>query len=83
MAQMQLDPSHIMQVGMGFWPSKTWLPAVELELFTELGGYCRRAGRSLGVRDLEGDRVAGRRVVERGLRGGESSSWLSPSRSQA
>ena len=37
MEQAQLDPSHIMQVGMGFWPSKTVLSAVELELFTELG----------------------------------------------
>jgi hypothetical protein len=37
MSQAQLDPSHIMQVGMGFWPSKTVLSAVELELFTELG----------------------------------------------
>ncbi|TCC06482.1 methyltransferase [Kribbella soli] len=36
MAQTQLDPSHVMQVGMGFWPSKTLLSAVELELFTEL-----------------------------------------------
>ncbi len=33
---MDRDPSHIMQVGMGFWPSKTLLSAVELELFTEL-----------------------------------------------
>ena len=33
----QLDPGHIMQVGMGFWPSKTVLSAVELELFTLLG----------------------------------------------
>ena len=32
-----LDPSHIMQVGMGFWPSKTVLSAVELQLFTHLG----------------------------------------------
>lgn len=32
-----LDPSHIMQVGMGFWPSKTLLSAVELGLFTRLG----------------------------------------------
>jgi hypothetical protein len=37
MSQMELDPSHIMQVGMGFWPSKTVLSAVELELFTRLG----------------------------------------------
>jgi hypothetical protein len=34
---MEVDPSHIMQVGMGFWPSKTVLSAVELELFTHLG----------------------------------------------
>ena len=34
MSQAELDPSHIMQVGMGFWPSKTVLSAVELELFT-------------------------------------------------
>ena len=27
-----------MQVGMGFWGSKTLLSAVELELFTKLGG---------------------------------------------
>ena len=34
----QVDPGHIMQVGMGFWASKTLLSAVELELFTRLGG---------------------------------------------
>jgi hypothetical protein len=33
----QVDPSEIMQVGMGFWASKTLLSAVELELFTRLG----------------------------------------------
>jgi hypothetical protein len=32
-----LDPSLIMQVGMGFWPSKAVLSAVELGLFTTLG----------------------------------------------
>ena len=32
----ELDPSHIMQVGMGFFASKTLLSAVELGLFTEL-----------------------------------------------
>jgi hypothetical protein len=32
----QIDPSHIMQIGMGFWPSKTLLSAVELELFSKL-----------------------------------------------
>lgn len=33
----ELDPSHIMQVGMGFFASKTLLSAVELDLFTKLG----------------------------------------------
>ncbi len=37
MPQTHLDPEQIMHVGMGFWPSKTLLSAVELELFTELG----------------------------------------------
>lgn len=37
MSQEELDPSQIMQVGMGFWASKTLLSAVELELFTNLG----------------------------------------------
>jgi len=32
-----IEPSHIMQVGMGFWGSKALLSAVELELFTKLG----------------------------------------------
>jgi hypothetical protein len=32
----KLDPSHIMQVGLGFWASKTLLTAVKLELFTKL-----------------------------------------------
>jgi len=31
------DPSHIIQVGMGFWASKALLSAVELDLFTVLG----------------------------------------------
>ncbi len=32
----QVDPSKIMQVGMGFWASKTLLTAVKMELFTHL-----------------------------------------------
>jgi len=32
----QVDPSKIMQVGMGFWASKTVLTAVNLQLFTHL-----------------------------------------------
>ncbi|HEY0694591.1 MAG TPA: methyltransferase [Kribbella sp.] len=37
MSQEVLDPSHIMQVGVAFWASKTLLSAVELQLFTHLG----------------------------------------------
>jgi hypothetical protein len=33
----ELDPSHVMQVGMGFFASKALLSAVELGLFTALG----------------------------------------------
>jgi len=33
----QLNPSKIMQVGMGFWASKAFLTAVRFELFTLLG----------------------------------------------
>jgi precorrin-6B methylase 2 len=32
----KVDPSHIMQIGMGFWASKTLLTAVKLQLFTLL-----------------------------------------------
>src|SRR6185436_16933305 len=31
------SPARIMEVGMGFWPAKVLLSAVELGLFTELG----------------------------------------------
>ncbi|WP_448614217.1 methyltransferase [Modestobacter sp. URMC 112] len=37
MSNTQTDPSHIMQVGSGFWASKTLLSAVELQVFTLLG----------------------------------------------
>ena len=36
MAKAQLTPAKIMQLGMGFWGSKTLLSAIELGLFTEL-----------------------------------------------
>jgi precorrin-6B methylase 2 len=32
----KVDPSHIMNVGLGFWASKILLTAVKLELFTKL-----------------------------------------------
>jgi len=34
-----LTPEHILQVGFGFWASKTLLSAVELEVFTELARH--------------------------------------------
>ena len=48
-AQPAIDPSHIMQVGMGFWPSKVVLSAVELELFTHLAANA-----------MTGEEIAGR-----------------------
>ena len=39
----QVDPSHVMQVGMGFWASKTLLSAVELDLFSTLDGAAMTA----------------------------------------
>lgn len=32
-------PEHILQIGLGFWASKTLLSAVEMELFTELAKH--------------------------------------------
>jgi len=43
-----VSPEHILQVGLGFWASKTLLSAVEMELFTELA----RQPRTL--EDLQG-----------------------------
>ena len=36
MTEKQIDPSKIMQIGMGFWASKTLLTAVNMGLFTHL-----------------------------------------------
>jgi len=46
------DPSHILQVGMGFWASKALLSAVELGVFTTLGKRSMTGAelaRSLGL----------------------------------
>ena len=48
----ELDPSHIMQVGMGFFASKALLSAVELGLFTALAKQPMTAleiAKSLGL----------------------------------
>ena len=47
-----MGPDHIMQVGMGFFASKTLLSAVELGVFTELAEEPRSAdalGERLGL----------------------------------
>jgi hypothetical protein len=47
-------PEHILQVGLGFWASKTLLSAVEMGLFTELAehpGELGQVGRRLGLHD--------------------------------
>ncbi|HMI32013.1 MAG TPA: methyltransferase dimerization domain-containing protein, partial [Candidatus Limnocylindrales bacterium] len=44
-------PDHIMEVGLGFWASKTLLSAVEMELFTELA---RRPEDAQTLRDRLG-----------------------------
>ena len=49
MSQEQPDPSHIMQIGMGFFASKTVLSAVELEVFTHLGSGAL-TGEEIGER---------------------------------
>jgi precorrin-6B methylase 2 len=35
----QPTPDHILQIGFGFWASKTLLSAIEMELFTELAKH--------------------------------------------
>src|SRR3954451_23377762 len=48
MNQGTTAPDHILQVGFGFWASKTLLSAIELEVFTEL------ARHPLPLHDLQG-----------------------------
>jgi predicted O-methyltransferase YrrM len=43
------DPSHILEIGMGFFASKTLLSAVELELFTCIGASAL-SGAEIGKR---------------------------------
>ncbi len=51
-ATVYASPAHILQIGMGFWASKTLLSAVELGLFTELGHVAKTSAeieRALGL----------------------------------
>jgi len=38
-----LSPQHILDVGLGFWPAKVLLSAVELDVFSTLGGSAKTA----------------------------------------
>lgn len=42
------SPEHILQVGLGFWASKTLLSAVEMEVFTELARHPEDLGAVTG-----------------------------------
>jgi precorrin-6B methylase 2 len=42
----ELNPTHILDIGMGFWGSRTLLTAVELDLFSHLGS-ARLTGEEL------------------------------------
>jgi hypothetical protein len=52
MAYLELDPSRLMEIGLGFRSSKTLLSAVELDLFSQLGGEAmtgEQIGEELGL----------------------------------
>lgn len=58
-------PDHILQVGMGFWASKTLLSAVELEVFTVLGTQSMtgdQIGDGLGLSGTGSNRPPGSRL---------------------
>ena len=41
---MALTPQRILDVGMGFWPAKVLLSAVELDVFSSLGASSKTSG---------------------------------------
>ena len=55
------DPSHIMQIGMGFWPSKVLLVGVKLRLFTFLGDGAKSTNQ---IKDQLGLRTSTRHVCD-------------------
>jgi O-methyltransferase domain/Dimerisation domain len=52
-----MDPSSIMQVGLGFWASKTLLAAAKLGLFTLLDGGPKTPERIRGSLGLHGEHI--------------------------
>lgn len=55
------EPSQIMQLGMGFWPSKVLLAAVKLRLFTFLGDGVKRTSE---IKDHLGLQTSTRHVCD-------------------
>lgn len=45
----ELNPGHILQTGLAFWPSKVLLSAIELKLFTTLA-HSGLSGKEIGIR---------------------------------
>jgi hypothetical protein len=56
-ASKALDPSRIMQVGLGFWASKTLLAATKLGLFTLLDDGARTPEQIRGSLGLHGEHL--------------------------
>jgi hypothetical protein len=59
----QVTPANIMQIGLGFWGSKTLLSAIKLGLFSELAAGPLEGGelsRRLGLHDASSEAVAKR-----------------------
>ena len=51
-ASAPLSPARIMEVGMAFWPAKVLLSAIELKLFTALGGKAMTGGELQSALEL-------------------------------
>ena len=49
-----VSPARIMEIGMAFWPAKTLLSALELGLFTSLGGGAMRHRSLMCMRSFLG-----------------------------
>jgi len=56
-SNQQPDASAIMQVALGFWPSKTLLAAVKLELFTFINHQAFTASQIQAALDLDGSHI--------------------------
>jgi hypothetical protein len=72
----QPTPDSILQVGLGFWPSKILLSAVEMELFTDLakgpfdytGADCQNWMKEADFRETRVEHLAGPDSMVIGMR---------------